>query len=193
MEFAILLPVLAALLMGVADAGFLVMNKAVAAQAARAGVRAASLEPGAGDSSPGNRAYPTYPDPTRADLEVVSVVLGATGGCSAQGSMRQVEQTRVYVYEPDPATGQMVSNLPHEGYGLEGSACPSPYNGPEQSCDGVPVAQLAPSYTLDLRDREAPNEKYVGVMVRYEFRPFFIEMAVISFCEYATQRMEPHP
>ena len=183
MEFAITLPVLSAMLMGIADAGFIISNKAVAAQEVRNAVRIASLMPGAEDPPSGSTdGY---------DLEVSRTVYRALVGVGqTRSGLRAIDASRFYVFIYEPgADGQFAPALPGAVY-IGGD---NHIGGTFTSCDGKATKFFGgrENYPIASRHRATPAETPIAVQVQWEYRPVFIEAVTMHFCEYATQLMEP--
>lgn len=201
-EFALVLPVMLALFIGVSTTANFLADRQVVGQAARAGARLAAEDGNAGytASGPATAACQggTNTNPCQVDQEVINNVLAVVASLSASSVITEID-----IYEPCAYPGQACS-----GSGPDTEVCSYSASGLSGSVQsGDPVDVYVPNgsggfklqepggdteYTLNLRDQQHPDELPVGVRVVSKFTsPTPLTMFNSTTSQYATMCMAP--
>ena len=200
-EFALVLPVMLALFIGVSTTANFLADRQVVGQAARAGARLAAEDGNAGytpTGSPTASCQGSNTDPCQVDQEVINNVLTVVASLSASSIITEID-----IYEPCAYPGQACSSSSPDTEICSYSA--SGLSGSLQS--GDPVDVFVPNgsggfklqepggdseYTLNLRDQNHPNESPVGVRVVSTFTsPTPMTLFNSTTSQYATMCMAP--
>ncbi len=200
-EFALVLPMMLALFIGVSTTANFLADRQVIGQAARAGARLAAEDGNAGYGTGGPLATcqgGSATNPCQVDQEVVQSVLSVTASLSTASTVQEID-----IYEPCAYPGQACSSAgpdtevcSYSAGGLTGSLQP-----------GDPVDVYVPNgsggfklqepggdheYTLDLRSQAHPNKSPVGVRVVYTFTsPTPLTIFNSTTPQYATMCLAP--
>jgi hypothetical protein len=180
-EFALVVPVLMLLFLGVYTAADLSGAKETVGHASREGVRIAA--------EIGNNGYRTgssatagcqtaSTDPCIVDNEILKAMLPILSQQLSHAAVAEID-----VYQPAPCTG---------------GPCP-PDNGAWQSGDlidqynpdGTIMTGSPQSYTLDRRTQIHPNEASVGVRIKFHYTSPTLRMFTMDVSEYAVVRLAP--
>lgn len=178
LEFALGLPVLLALFVGLWAGAEAITTKDTVTQALRNSVRTATLLGAAhwtsGSSTSGCQS--TNNDPCIVDAQIIGSLLATMSTVKEKVTISEID-----IYQPD-ACGQPTPPCNDNG-SYQSSEALDQYS-------GTGTLQGSAAYTLDKRVSLHPNEPLIGVQVKYTFTSSTVALFTMTLTQWSVMQVE---